>query len=234
MKRNLKGFSLVEILVSMVILSAVILISNQAFSFFSNKWNGQLGRFDSVFGQARLNIVIDDVIRNTIPYIVTTTEGYGLYFEGNRNGFVAVSSSSLADPDTPAVFRLSAIQQSDFSFVLQYEEAPMSHAVLRTNQDAVNFNEAVILQTNIDDIQFEYYGLAAIENSQENSQDNSARDLVWEHSFNGIEKHEHPKKLRLFYRQNTNVSSQIFELIEPTVGMKTLLSQSVDGGRNAS
>jgi prepilin-type N-terminal cleavage/methylation domain-containing protein len=230
MKRNLKGFSLIEILVAMVILSAVILISNQAFSFFSNKWNGQLGRFDNIFGQARLNMVIDDVIRNTIPYIVTTTEGYGLYFEGNRNGFVAVSSSSLNDPDTPAVIRLSAIQQSDFSFILQYEEAPMSITVLRTNQDVVDFNEAITLQANIEDIQFEYYGLAAIENSQ----DNSARDLVWEHSFNGIEKREHPQKVRVFYRQNNTVSSQIFELIAPTVGMKTLLSEGVDGGRNAS
>jgi hypothetical protein len=58
--------------------------------------------------------------------------------------------------------------------------------------------------------------------------------LVWEHSFNGIEKREHPQKVRVFYRQNNTVSSQIFELIAPTVGMKTLLSEGVDGGRNAS
>ena len=55
-----KGFTLVEMLVSMVLLSMVLLIASSAYSMFSERWNGRLGHFNQSVAQAKNLILVQD------------------------------------------------------------------------------------------------------------------------------------------------------------------------------
>ena len=90
------GFTLIELLITMALLSMIILIGSSAFGLFAQRWDGRLGQFDSTMRSAQNIMLVQDVLTSLIPYVAYNRDGKPvIYFEGNRNGFVAVSSRSI-------------------------------------------------------------------------------------------------------------------------------------------
>ena len=109
-----QGFTLVELLVTMSLLSMIILIGSSAFSMFSQRWDGQLGNFDKSARDARNVMLVQNILDSLVPYVTDDTDGGPIiYFEGNRNGFVSVSSQSIQSPEDYAVIRFSVKQDID-------------------------------------------------------------------------------------------------------------------------
>ncbi|MDC0524475.1 type II secretion system GspH family protein, partial [Porticoccaceae bacterium] len=131
-----KGFTLIEMLVTMVLLSSIVLIGSNAYSLFSKRWDGQLGKFDQATQNVRDLMLVHEVLDTMTPYIVSGSDNKpGIFFEGNLNGFVGVSTKSVFDKQYQSVVRLSVAQRSDFTFDVVYEESPMIADVLRSTQE---------------------------------------------------------------------------------------------------
>ena len=132
MVKKIVGFTLVELLISMALLSMIVLVGASAFGLFSQRWDGQLGDFNADVVNTRNRMLVQEVLDHLVPYVALDTKGRPvMYFEGNRNGFVAVSSRSLFSSDTVAVVRFSVRQNTDLTYDVIYEEWPMRSDVLR-------------------------------------------------------------------------------------------------------
>ena len=64
------GFTLIEMLVTVVLLSALILIGSFSYAQFSKLWNVQVSDFDIKLEHARNSILINEVLDSLLPYVV--------------------------------------------------------------------------------------------------------------------------------------------------------------------
>jgi prepilin-type N-terminal cleavage/methylation domain-containing protein len=72
---KVKGFTLVEVLITMALLSMIILIGASAFGLFAKRWDGQLGKFDATMQNARNVMLVQEVLDSLVPYMAYDTRG---------------------------------------------------------------------------------------------------------------------------------------------------------------
>lgn len=197
-----KGFTLVEMLVSMVLLSMVLLIASNAYSMFSERWNGRLGHFNQSVKNAKQLILVQESLKGIISYVVTNEKNQPrMYFEGNRNGFVAVTLLSLFTPEVPAVMRLQIIQNDDFTFTLIYQEATMSDRLLTKAQQPLAFSEPIVLFDNLSEVNFQYFGWPTLESKywQADSSKGSRPMQAWFDEYNSLERSLQPEQVKITF-----------------------------------
>lgn len=183
MNKN-RGFTLIELLVSMSLLSMIVLLGASAFSLFGDRWNGRLGNFDSTMRNAQNIMLVQDVLNSLIPYVVYDDKGKPIiYFEGNRNGFVAVSSKSIYSHGDFAVVRFSVVQNPNLTFNVLYEEWPMGIDMLVSISQPLNFSPPLVLFENVKEPTFRYFGWGDF---MERSSDIDVRPAYWADSYNGV------------------------------------------------
>ena len=155
-----RDFSLVELLVAMVILSLIVLVSTQSFALFTQRWDGRLEHFDDRFDELRARWVVRDLLTSIHPFVVKNPAGRDrFYFEGNRNGFVAVASQSVFDNRIPAVVRLSFVIAKDGKYDLTYEEWPMVTDQLRSTTQTIPWSAPILLARDVTAPDFAYFGI---------------------------------------------------------------------------
>jgi len=202
----MRGFTLVEMLITMVLLSSVVLIGSSAFGFFAQRWDGQLGKFDSTMQNVRDLLLVHEVLDSLVPYVAYDKgEVPVIYFEGNRNGFIGVSSRSVLEGDGFSVVRFSIAQNSDFSFDVLYEEWPMKDDILRSAQQEIPFSLPLRLFNSVDSPKFEYFGWASSEEKYGVEGIMPAGEAKWLADYNALNKSFPPLKARLVFEKNGQV-----------------------------
>lgn len=215
-----KGFTLIEMLVSMSLLALVILVGSSGFALFSERWDGRLGKFERTMADARNLMLVQDAIASLVPYVaMDRAKRPNYYFEGNRNGFVAVSSNSVAAPGHSAVVRLSVVQDEDLTFSATYEEWPMVRNVLTDTYQQIPFLEPLILFRQIQAPRFEYLGWESV--SDRYGADDLAPKLPpkWLPEFNALEASDVPVKVSLRFVTDSGPIALIAEVATPTPGL---------------
>ena len=158
-----RGFTLVEMLLTLVLLTSVLLMATRAYSLFAQRWDGQLGCFQQTANNARALLLVKRAVNAIVPYVVHDAKGQGkLYFEGNLNGFVAVASQGAFDPSYPAVIRLQLVIDQGKGYRLEYQEWPMRDNYLLHMQQSIPFSQPLVLQTGLVSPRFYYYGVASL------------------------------------------------------------------------
>lgn len=220
-----QGFTLIELMVSLVLLSMVILIGSSAFSMFSARWDGRLGKFNQSVNQARNMILVEEALSSIIPYVTfDDSDNPQLYFEGNRNGFVAVTLRPVFSPGQAAVIRFQAIQQADLTFKLSYQEWPMAEGVLVNSQQEIPFNTPLVLFSNLQQVNFSYYGWRSLKDRDwtPDSQNSNRRSKSWSNNYNSLNIGLQPEKIAVEFQSSHAKQSITAELIAQP---KNLLSQ---------
>lgn len=194
--KKASGFTLIELLVAMSLLTMIILVGASASRFFGQHWDGRMGSFDAEMQSARNKILIQDILDSLIPYVAYNVEGKPIiYFEGNRNGFVAVASKSLYSGSNFAVVRFSVVQKADLSFDVIYEEWPMIDRVLTIIGYQLPFSKPLVLFHSVSDPRFEYFGWPLVD--ERPSEDRTPILPYWSAAYNGVEAKFAPLKARL-------------------------------------
>jgi prepilin-type N-terminal cleavage/methylation domain-containing protein len=129
--RAVKGFSLLEMLVAVTVLSMVIGISTYAYAIFVRQWDGHLGRFDDAQAQYQRLEWLAAALEDTLPYVVRDDEGeLGFYFLGRDEGLTLVTMSPIFGVGEPALIRLFREPDEGDAWRLVYEEAPFAGTLL--------------------------------------------------------------------------------------------------------
>ena len=233
-----KGFTLIEMLVTMVLLSSIVLIGSNAYSLFSKRWDGQLGKFDQATQNVRDLMLVHEVLDTMTPYIVSGSDNKpGIFFEGNLNGFVGVSTKSVFDKQYQSVVRLSVAQRSDFTFDVVYEESPMIADVLRSTQEPLQFSQSLTLFRGVNAPKFEYFGWSSIEDKFGVEDLSAPKPPQWLPSYNAMNLPFAPEKVRFMfeteegqYELRANLAPGVPGLVSRYSGSR--LSQRDDNGKS--
>ena len=224
--RQTSGFSLVELLAALVILSLIVLLSTQSFSMFSQRWDGRLGSFDDRFEEVRSRWIVRELLTKISPFVVKNPEGDSrFYFEGNRNGFVAVAAQSTSDSRVPAVVRLSFVLAEQGNYDLIYEEWPMVNQYLLTTTQSVEFNEPVLLVADVRNPEFSYLGIPEGVTSMRGD----LQPPRWFRQYNSLQTSFHPIAIQLAWETDAGPMSWSIPLLQAPPGQLGFEAQGLEG-----
>ncbi|MGI2143129.1 PulJ/GspJ family protein [Shewanella frigidimarina] len=149
------GFTLVELLISMTILSMIMLLGSWSFSLFTSNWEGRLGHFSKNVSQTKDYMLLSDIISSTVPYIYRVNKKPSYYFKSTPTELLGVSQSAIFHPNSTIAYKFSVETFSDGSQYLLYQEAALG--VVADGQQ-INYTHEKILITNAQSISFKVYG----------------------------------------------------------------------------
>lgn len=195
--RSLKGFSLLEMLVAITVLSMVIGISTYAYSLFMRQWDGHLGRFDEAQAQYQRLDWLASALEDTLPYIVRDDNGVlGFYFLGREEGLTAVTMSPIFDIGEPALIRVFREADDSGAWRLVYEEAPFAGNLLARADQRMDFRHRLIIARNVPHLKFRYFGWADLQTRMSFGEALNVR-RSWFDEFDGLQRQFHPEKIEL-------------------------------------
>lgn len=171
-----QGFTLIETLISMVLLSMIMLVGSMSFSTFSSKWQNNLGNFDSKITEVKMQFLLQKTLQSTANYLakeVKNNEPY-YFFHGNSQELFFVSNNPIFSENSQAMIRLSVeFNLTDNTSYILYQEAPMNNKILLKKESAPSFSNQTVLLKSKKNIRFNYFGwkntserMDAVENTE--------------------------------------------------------------------
>ena len=195
-----RGFTLLEMLVTISLLTMIILVGTSSYGLVAQRWDGQIGKFDKRIQDARDLMLVQDVLEAMVPYMVYGNDNKpGIFFEGNRNGFVGVSTKSIFNKNYHSIFRLSVIQRADLAYDVLYEESPMVSDVLRSTRENVLFSERLVMFSAVKDPSFEYFGWSSVQDKFGVEGSIPPKPAQWLSSYNAMDLPFPPGKIRFLF-----------------------------------
>ena len=158
---NQNGFTLIEILISMVLLSMIMLVASMSFSTFSTQWQKRLGNFDDVLKSAKRTSLLQKTLQSTANYLAkdVKTEDPYYYFFGENQEISFVSNNPIFSEGIPALIHISIVyNETNDTSSLIYQEAPMDKKILLYAEHPPNFLNKLVLLENKINIRFNYFG----------------------------------------------------------------------------
>lgn len=195
--RAVRGFSLLEMLVSVAVLSIVIGISTYAYSMFMRQWDGHLGRFDEAQAQYQRLEWLDAALEDTLPYAVRDDQGAtGFYFLGRDEGLTLVTMSPIFAVGEPALIRVFREAEDDGAWRLVYEEAPFAGTLLARADQRMEFRHRLVIARGLPRPEFRYFGWSDQE-SRLTIDESPGAERSWFDDYDGMLRHYHPEKIEL-------------------------------------
>lgn len=155
---NTGGFTLIEILIAMLVLSIVMFVGSLSFSTFSQRWQSDMGSFTQEVTNAKNLVLLQRALNGVSNYIVKDEDNEPVYFfKGNDKYLLFVTNHPVFNTDGQALVRLSVTIASDGKQRLKYEEASFESSPLLslTSLPEANYSQILLID---DNIRFNYYG----------------------------------------------------------------------------
>ena len=226
--RPSNGFTLIEMLVTMTLLSAIIMVGSSAFALFSQRWDRQLDDFDDTLRYARDLAIVQRVLTSLIPYVVFSEDREPLiYFEGNRNGFVTVASQSAYVESTYVVARFSVVQDDKLRYEVLYEEWAMEEEILRSPTQNIEFNAPLVLFSGVESPIFEYFGHDSLQAKSGVGAFGLPSLPRWMPSFNALDIGFSPEKVRLSFSTSDGYQEIFSSVAEMSPGLLSRYQQNI-------
>jgi len=163
-KKN-NGFTLVEMLVSMVILSSVIVIATQAHKQFIVNSEQFSDKYQKTLVATQFRELLFERIEQSVLYVTKKKNEFGIdkpvvYWIGENERLVAVTRMSLQNPKRSAIYMLKVEDET-----LIYCEKVMDDQIAEAGKIPSNICEySMVIAPNINSFSIRYYGW---ENSHE-------------------------------------------------------------------
>ncbi|MBF0225770.1 MAG: prepilin-type N-terminal cleavage/methylation domain-containing protein [Desulfobacterales bacterium] len=158
------GFSLVEVLISTIILSLIVFIVSFSYSIFLRGWSAKKLIDIKAINDYRERTLLRNSLESAYDYFITdhSNEKIGFYypyFNGHDSSIEFVTLSSVFWKGLPAAARLRADKDENGLQKLIYEEVPLDSFFIKYDSDKIIYKKSMIPYDNIKQISFRYYGL---------------------------------------------------------------------------
>jgi prepilin-type N-terminal cleavage/methylation domain-containing protein len=188
-----KGFTLIELMISISILSLLLFTGSYSYSLMSERWNKELGQFASSAKNYKHLELVQRLLEGVQPYVVVDNKKKpSFFFIGDNNSLLAVSRSGIFSGEYPEIFRLSTINKTNGKVDLIYQSASTESILLKGTEQSINFTHQLVLFSNLDNIQFNYYGWSHL--YEKNAVDKKNKKAQWFERFSGIDNQIMPEK----------------------------------------
>jgi prepilin-type N-terminal cleavage/methylation domain-containing protein len=203
MIHNSRGFTLIELMIAVSLLSLLVLTGTLMYRQLAERWDTQLDGFEETQELSRNFAVISQLLRGVQPHVVRdqgqAVEKPAFLFVGFEDSVLAISRNGLFNDDYPEIFRLSSRRNESGKFDLLYQSVSTQNLLVLTAQQAIDFEHEIVLVKDLDAVSFDYLGWAGyVERS------NIAETLLapsWSSNFSGVDRQLMPIEMRLFISQ---------------------------------
>lgn len=198
------GFTLIEVLLALTIMSMTMVAGTYFFQFISNNWQktkAEVAQAEERFYTWQL---VTEALHGTVPKLVYPEAGssvgsVGFYFLGRENGFTGVTLSSVQEPRNPAVYRLF-VEDADGgeSLRLVYEEAVIDSFSLVHAEQELPFNYRAVVWRDLSSVKFTYTGWESYDVRMEQMVNETGFELIFDYSdYDGISRRQHPLEITI-------------------------------------
>lgn len=196
-----QGFTLIELMISISILSLLLFTGSYSYSLMSERWNKELGQFASSAKNYKHLELVQRLLEGVQPYVVVDSKKKpSFFFIGDKNSLLAVSRSGLFSGEYPEIFRLSIVNKENDKVDLVYQSASTETLLLKGTDQNINFTHQLVLFENIDQVNFQYYGWLNL--LSKNSTNSLIRKPKWFEQFSGIDTQLMPETFKLSLIKN--------------------------------
>ena len=195
------GFTLIELMISISILSLLLFTGAYSYSLMSERWNKELGQFSNSAKTAKHLELLQHLVEGVQPYVVVDeNKKPSLFFIGNKTSLLAVSRAGFFSGKFPEIFRLTAIEKENGKVDFIYQSVSTKNILLTgTNQDLI-FDKKLILFSDLDQVKFSYYGWSHL--YSKNSEENNRNRPQWFERYSGIDNQLMPENYNITLVKN--------------------------------
>ncbi|GAA0353867.1 hypothetical protein GCM10009092_17770 [Bowmanella denitrificans] len=129
-----------------------------------------------------------------------------LYFEGNRDSFVGITSRPIFYKGNPAAIRLFVEQNDDFSYRLWYQERSLADMPLTALDSDFDYQESLLLLDGVGQVELSYFG------AKDLNAYTSHLPFTWWQSFNSLNRGILPELIRISYSGHQGTDNFVFPL----------------------
>lgn len=205
------GFSLIEVLVSTLILSLTIYMASVSCSIFLKIWGEKKFASYQNMHDYRKRALFRNSVESALDYFVEFGNSenrtvYCPFFKGTPDSITFVTFSSMFKSNKPAVASVIFEKKKDSTLSVIYREAFFDESYLAHYDDKIIFEKSVLLYEGLDDVKIRYYGLWKREIIDDSG---SFRTLYkWQDEFDGSEKKRIPQIIEITL-EGDNISRKL-------------------------
>ncbi|NTS76915.1 type II secretion system protein [Catenovulum sp. SM1970] len=214
LKRQDKGFTLVELLIVSSILSMLLLVGSYSYSLFAQRWNKELGSFNQN-NQLMINLARFQTLLNNQQYNVVFRDDAepGFFFVGNSNSILSITNQGLFNQKFAEAFRLTLVKNNRQKLDLVYQSAPLDKLALSKASTELVFQYEFKLLTDLDDASFEYYGFESFEQKSISNRPNVFLKPKWFSQYSGLDSQLFPEKIKFSFIHSGRKIEYYFSMI---------------------
>lgn len=196
-----KGFTLIELMISISILSLLLFTGSYSYSLMSERWNKELGQFSNSAQVTKNLDLVQRLLAGVSPFVVIDNKRKpSFFFIGASNSLLAVSKSGLFSNNYPEIFRLTTIEKENGLVDLIYQSESTENVLLTGTDQSVEFTKKIILFSDLDSVSFKYFGWKNIFVKNNSSETGVRKE--WQNNYSGIDKQLMPDLFELVLVKN--------------------------------
>jgi len=201
MKKD-SGFTLIELMIAISILSLLLYTGSYMYSTLSSRWDRELGEFNQHFEQSRSLILLQELLSGVMPFVIRDNQQADMptmFFVGREDSLLAVSRGGIVSTQYPEIFRLTALPTDTNKFDLVYQAASTKNVLLLNTQQEIDFEQRFSLIKNADKIEFRYFGWPSYQIKNQGTEENvnEAEQTRWFSDYSGVDNHLNPEKIEV-------------------------------------
>jgi prepilin-type N-terminal cleavage/methylation domain-containing protein len=210
-----QGFTLLELIVSISILSLLLFTGAYSYGLMSERWNRELGQFTNSTKDYKHLELVQRLLEGVQPYVVVdSNQKPSFFFIGDNNSLLGISRSGFFSGEYPEIFRLSIVNKENDKVDLIYQSVSSERILLKGTDQSIDFSHQLILFSSIDKVQFSYYGWPHL--FEKNAIDKTNKRAQWFERFSGIDNQIMPEKFNMtLTRSGKNLSIPIQLEVKP-------------------
>lgn len=227
--KNISGFTLIELMATMVLMAIVMALATMALSQFNGyvdkSGKGFDARINEYLGIARLREII---VQTNDYYLKDNLNKTVLFFDGNEQGVKFVSQVGWV-ADSPTINWLVA-EDDQFDVTLKSLVLYQSPLISTPFLEKKHFPEIeqmtrVVVLSGLQEVEFEYLGIEGFRQIYpKGTTENYLRSLNWRNSYGGELAGYLPRKVRLNIEHTENVHwPSIFPIKASNIAKRTLM-----------
>jgi len=199
--RRQKGFTLIELMIAISILSLLLFTGSYSYSLMSQRWNKELGQFSNSAKITKNLDLLQRLLTGVSPFVVVDNKRKpSFFFIGASNSLLAVSNTGLFSNNYPEIFRLTALEKENGLVDLIYQSESTENVLLTGTDQSIDFTKKVVLFSDLDSVSFRYFGWKNI--FAKNSRSETGVKKEWQNNYSGIDKQLMPNLFTLILIKN--------------------------------
>lgn len=226
LKASQSGFTLIEMLVAIILLSGIVFIASFSFATFSQYWVKQESNFDNQAHQLRNRMAMQNAINGLSNYLLQQDNDTVYFFKGGRQTVQFVTTQPLFSHSQQALVSLEIVPTESNRDELIYREAPIEKRTFLTVSQPPQFRHKVSIMKR-ERMRFNFYGWASV-NTLNAFYERAPVSPEWTASYDAAQTGVMPLALNIIWGDNEPI---IFNLPSDKRILQSYTTESrIEGG----